>query len=256
MSFSCGRVVQFVIVGPLHRKRSEGADDDERTTIRSQRERSELRQTPTKTLQPQCQPQAGARLPPRKTKTKTINENENPKRKPQTKTVLALVTRSRLVVEVLRAAGGEARLGSDAVAVGGRPEPGRLAGEHQLGQLSSPAAQALDQHPHGAHVEVARLRFLQEQIYRSANVERLQPVGPRGDQRGEGTGHRDEIEPPQRRPAAGQARVAEAGARAVQKSEVDRRRVAQHAGEEQRAEQRVVLERKGLGGSETGLLEA
>jgi hypothetical protein len=35
MSFSCGRVVQFVIVGPLHRKRSEGADDDERTTIRS-----------------------------------------------------------------------------------------------------------------------------------------------------------------------------------------------------------------------------
>jgi hypothetical protein len=81
MSFSCGRVVQFVIVGLLHRKRSEEADDDERTTIRSPRERSELQQTPTKTLQPQCQPQAGARLPT-KAKTKTINENENPKRKP------------------------------------------------------------------------------------------------------------------------------------------------------------------------------
>src|SRR5260370_36930833 len=88
MSFSCGRVVQFVMVGPLHRKRSEGADDAERTTIRSQRERSELGQTPSKTLQPQCQPQAGARLHPTKTKTKTINDNENPTRKPQTKTVL------------------------------------------------------------------------------------------------------------------------------------------------------------------------
>src|SRR5712664_441512 len=97
MSFSCGRVVQFVIVGPLHRKRSEGADDDERMTIRSPRERSELRQTPTKTLQPQCQPQAGARLHSTKTKTKTQNENDQPKRKPQTKTktVLVLVGRSR-----------------------------------------------------------------------------------------------------------------------------------------------------------------
>src|ERR1700687_2493336 len=82
MSFSCGRVVQFFIVGPLHRKRSEGADDEERTTIEAQRERSELAKTPTKTLQPQCQPQAGARLPPTKTKTKTKNQNENPKRKP------------------------------------------------------------------------------------------------------------------------------------------------------------------------------
>jgi hypothetical protein len=92
MSFSCGRVVQLVIVGPLHRKRSEGADDDERTTIRSPRERSELQQTSTKTLQPQCQPQAGARLHPTKTKTKTTNENENPKRKRRGKpTVLVLV---------------------------------------------------------------------------------------------------------------------------------------------------------------------
>src|SRR5260370_6694149 len=99
MSFSCGRVVQFVIVGPLHRKRSEGADDDERTTIRSQRERSELRQTPTKTLQPQCQPQAGARLHPRKnqkpsTKTKTLNENL--KRKPFSFSLLVLVKGSCL----------------------------------------------------------------------------------------------------------------------------------------------------------------
>src|SRR5260370_25539511 len=96
MSFSCGRVVQFVIVGPLHRKRSEGADDEERTTIRSPRERSEPDQTPPKTLQPQCQPQAGARLPPRK-----------PKRKPPTKTksvlVLVLVARSRWSSQLHRA---------------------------------------------------------------------------------------------------------------------------------------------------------
>jgi hypothetical protein len=89
MSFSCGRVVQFVIVGPLHRKRSEGADDEELTTIRSQRERSELQQTPSKTLQPQCQPQAGARLPhekpKRKPSTKTKTPNQNFKRKPQTR---------------------------------------------------------------------------------------------------------------------------------------------------------------------------
>src|SRR5260370_38169391 len=88
MSFSCGRVVQFVIGGPLHRKRSEGADDDERTTIRSPRERSELQQASTKTLQPQCQPQAGARLPPTKTKTKTSNENLKRKLKPYSLLVL------------------------------------------------------------------------------------------------------------------------------------------------------------------------
>src|SRR5216684_2794281 len=41
---------------------------------------SELQQTSTTTLQPQCQLQAGARLPPTKTKTKT------PKRKRPTKT--------------------------------------------------------------------------------------------------------------------------------------------------------------------------
>src|SRR6202171_4966029 len=81
MSFSYGRVVQFFIVGPLHRKRSEGADDEERPTIQSPRERSDLQQTSTKTLQPQCQPQAGTRLHPTKTKTTTINENENHKRK-------------------------------------------------------------------------------------------------------------------------------------------------------------------------------
>src|ERR1700682_3249957 len=96
MSFSCGRVVQFFIVGPLHRKRSEGADDEEQTTIRSPRERSELGQTPTKTLQPQCQPQAGARLPPTKTQnenpqTKTTNQNENLKRKPFSFSLLVLV---------------------------------------------------------------------------------------------------------------------------------------------------------------------
>src|ERR1700682_6837234 len=82
MSFSCGRVVQFFIVGLLHRKRSEGADDEEQTTIRSPRERSELGQTPTKTLQPQCQPQAGARLPPTKTKTKTSTKTKTLSRTP------------------------------------------------------------------------------------------------------------------------------------------------------------------------------
>src|ERR1700682_6125485 len=88
MSLSCGRVVQFFIVGPLHRKRSEGAADEERTTIEAQRERSELRNTPTKTLQPQCQPQAGARLPQpkRKPSTKTKNQNENENDAPRTRT--------------------------------------------------------------------------------------------------------------------------------------------------------------------------
>src|SRR5258708_20475534 len=65
-----------------------------------------------------------------------------PKRKPSTKTKTSNENRSScsfsLVVEVLRAAGGEARLGGDAVAVGGRAEPGRLAGEHQPPHLSFP----------------------------------------------------------------------------------------------------------------------
>src|ERR1700682_56166 len=95
MSFSCGRVVQFFIVAPLHRKRSEGADDEERTTIRSPRERSELGQTPTTTLQPQCQPQAGAGVP----QTKPITENDHPKR--NQKPLVVLVGRSRCSLLVL-----------------------------------------------------------------------------------------------------------------------------------------------------------
>src|SRR5260370_37020450 len=80
---------------PLKAAAEDG--DEERTTIRSPRERSDLQQTPTKTLQPQCQPQAGPRQHSTKTKTKTQNENDQPKRKPQTKTktVLVLVGRSR-----------------------------------------------------------------------------------------------------------------------------------------------------------------
>jgi hypothetical protein len=97
-SLICDELLVWKSRPVLHRRPPLNAaaedDDEERTTIEAQRERSELQQTPTKTLQPQCQPQAGARLHPTKTKTKTINENEKPKRKPQTKTVL--VARSGL----------------------------------------------------------------------------------------------------------------------------------------------------------------
>src|SRR5216683_1163593 len=80
-SLICDELLVWKSRPVLHRrpplKAAAEDDDEERTTIRSPRERSELQQTSTKTLQPQCQPQAGARLPPTKTKTKTINENEN-----------------------------------------------------------------------------------------------------------------------------------------------------------------------------------
>src|SRR5258708_4748742 len=106
MSFSCGRVVQFVIVGLLHRKRSEEADDDERTTIRSQRERSELRTNASQNIAAAV-PAAGWREAApnenqnenhqRKRKPKTKIANENLKRKPHTRsqTVLELERKTK-----------------------------------------------------------------------------------------------------------------------------------------------------------------
>src|SRR5712664_4924166 len=81
-SLICDELLVWKSRPVLHRrpplKAAAEDDDEERTTIEAQRERSELQETPTKTLQPQCQPQAGARLHPTKTKTKTTTQNEKP----------------------------------------------------------------------------------------------------------------------------------------------------------------------------------
>src|SRR5438105_6451481 len=71
ISFSWGKVVQFVMVGLPQRERSGEAHNDERTTIHSQRERSELESFSPNLASEVTGRRPGASCPTPKTKTKT-----------------------------------------------------------------------------------------------------------------------------------------------------------------------------------------
>ena len=113
----------------------------------------------------------------------------------------------------------------------------------------------MDEKAHRPGIEVTRAGLLEKLIDRPAGVERVGPVRSRRDQRRESARHRDQIEPAQRRVAL-HPRISEAGARMMQQGGVDRRSVSQGAGEQERPEQRMVLEGHGLGRRQVLPLEA